>query len=117
MQATVRRRASAYVTGDTNSANFPTTPGALQTTPGGKDDAFVSKLNSSGTALLYSSYLSGGAGFHHLDVGYGIAVDSAHNAYVTGSTSSATFPVSTGALQPTYAGNTDAFISEIRTSP
>src|SRR5262249_38765639 len=68
---------NAYVTGDTTSSNFPTTPGAFQTSSGGRTDAFVTKLNASGTALVYSTYL-GGSGF---DLGDGIAVDGSGNAY------------------------------------
>jgi hypothetical protein len=65
------RTGSAYVTGFTRSTNFPTTPGAVQTTFRGGDDAFVAKLNATGTALLYSTYL-GGSG---VDLGLGIPVD------------------------------------------
>ncbi|HEV2245117.1 MAG TPA: SBBP repeat-containing protein, partial [Terriglobia bacterium] len=76
---------NAYVTGYTYSNNFPTTPGAFQTTfGGGNGDAFVSKLNPSGSALIYSTYLGGA----HVDLSYGIAVDGAGNAYVTGNTMS-----------------------------
>ena len=74
---------NAYVTGLTQSTDFPTTPGAFQTTYGGGEfDAFVTKLNPTGTALVYSTYL-GGSGY---DYGRGIAVDTAGNAYVTGVT-------------------------------
>jgi hypothetical protein len=82
----------AYVTGWT-STDFPTTPGAYQTTYGGADDAFVTKLNPTGTALVYSTYL-GGTGDEQ---GFGIAVDAGGNAYVTGYTSSADFPTTPGA--------------------
>ena len=51
----------AYVTGVTGSADFPTTPGANQMTYGGNEDAFVTKLNTTGTALVYSTYLGGAA--------------------------------------------------------
>jgi hypothetical protein len=104
----------AYVTGSTRSSNFPTTPGAFQTQLGGLDgNAFVTKLNATGTALVYSTYLggSGGAGFG--DVGTGIAVDAAGNAYVTGSTGSANFPTTPGAFQATLGGGTtDAFVAK-----
>ncbi len=73
---------NAYVTGYTDSLNFPVTPGAFQTANAGGYDAFVTKLNGSGTALLYSTYLGGSSGEQSL----GIAVDSAGNAYVTGGT-------------------------------
>ena len=107
---------NAYVTGSTTTATstngFPATPGALQTVYGTKTftDAFVTKLNPSGTALVYSTYL-GGTG---ADSASGIAVDKNGNAYVTGSTSSTNFPV-VGATQASLAGGsgTDAFVSEI----
>ena len=68
------------MTGSTCSTDFPTTAGAFDTTFNGGDDAFVTKLDASGAALVYSTYL-GGSGDDH---GYGIAVDGAGNAYVTG---------------------------------
>ena len=85
---------SAYVTGFTRSTNFPVTTGAFQTVSQGDatfelGDAFVSKINSTGTALVYSTYL-GGDGF---DVGWGIALDKNNNAYVSGVTESDNFPL------------------------
>ncbi len=97
---------NAYITGVTRSSNFPT-HNPLHAY-GGADDAFVAKLNTSGSALLYSTYL-GGSGD---DKGFGIAVDSAGNAYVTGSTTSTNFPLH-GPLQSTNAGSTDAFVAKI----
>ena len=86
---------NAYVTGYTNSteATFPVTVGPDLTFNGG-GDAFVAKVNAAGTALVYCGYI-GGSGD---DYGYGIAVDSSGNAYVTGFTKSneATFPVTVG---------------------
>ena len=74
---------SAYVTGLTDSTDFPTTAGAAQTThAGGGVDAFVTKLNATGSGLVYSTYLGGSDG----DIGHGIAVDAAGSAYVTGQT-------------------------------
>jgi hypothetical protein len=75
---------SAYVTGFTDSKDFPTTPGAFDTTCGAGEscgDAFVTKLNAAGSGLVYSTYLGGA----QLDDGFDIAVDSAGNAFVTGS--------------------------------
>ena len=87
---------NAYVTGDTASteATFPVTVGPDLTYNGGFADAFVAKVNAAGTALVYCGYIGGGGG----EYGYGIAVDSAGNAYVTGATTSteATFPVTVG---------------------
>ncbi|MFN8008575.1 MAG: SBBP repeat-containing protein [Terriglobia bacterium] len=114
-------RGNAYVAGFTNSPDFPTTPGSIQTryangsTPFGPADAFISKLNPTGTALIYSTYL-GGKGD---DSAAGIAVDAAENAYVTGSTSSVDFPITLGfpnppgAFQKRLAGNTDAFVAKL----
>jgi hypothetical protein len=86
----------AYVTGYTSSVNFPTTAGAPQTSSRGGRYAFVTKLNASGVGLVYSTYLGGG-----FDAGLGIAVDLSGNAYVTGSTASVNFPVTSGAFQTT----------------
>ena len=99
---------NAYVTGHTSSTDFPT-KNPLQTTNGGGDvDAFVTKIDSAGTALVYSTYL-GGSGD---DQGFGIAVDSSGNAYVAGTTSSTDFPTK-NPLQPTYGGGGDAFVTKI----
>jgi hypothetical protein len=105
---------NAYVTGSTYSSDFPTTAGAFQTTPGeghggGYDDAFVVKLNAVGKVLVYSTYLGGGGD----DVGYGIAVDTSGNAFVTGATYSAYFPTTAGAFQTTLAGAYNAFLSKM----
>ena len=98
----------AFVTGSTTSSDFPTTTGVFQATYGGAGDAFVTELNSTGTSLVYSSYL-GGSG---VDSGMGIAVDSSNNAYVTGSTQSPNFPTR-NPVQATNAGSSDAFITEV----
>jgi beta-propeller repeat-containing protein len=73
---------AAYVTGITASTNFPTTPGAFKLNVIGGPHVFVSKLNPSGSALVYSTYV-GGSG---LDYGTAIAVGTSGNAYVTGYT-------------------------------
>ena len=86
---------NAYVTGTTTSDNFPTLNPIQGSNGGFTGDAFVTKLNSQGSALVYSTYL-GGSNF---DVGRGIAVDATGNAYVTGITSSAEFPLVVGALR------------------
>jgi uncharacterized protein (TIGR03437 family) len=102
---------NAYVTGVARSRNFPTTTGALQATYQGSTstarimykggDAFVTKLNPTGSALVYSTFLGGESD----DRGTAIAVDSAGNAYVTGTTLSRKFPVTAGAFQPTHGGD------------
>jgi hypothetical protein len=87
----------AYITGFTYSSDFPTTPGAFQTTYAGDQDGFITKLNPSGSALVYSSYL-GGFG---LNQGNGVSIDNFGHAYVTGYTQATTFPVTVGAFQTT----------------
>lgn len=100
---------AAYVTGVTNSANFPVTSGVLQpASTGGNGEAFVVKLTPAGTSLVYSTYL-GGSSF---DYASGIAVDSFGNAYIAGYTSSPDF-WSLRALQPGNAGSYDAFLTKL----
>ena len=100
---------SAYVTGVTGSSNFPTTTGAFEEADQTDEDAFVSKLAPDGTALAYSTYL-GGNGY---DIGYGIAVDSAGSAYLTGSTTSSDFPTTAGAFEEADQPGSDAFVSKL----
>ena len=100
---TVDSSGNAYITGYTDSSNFPTS-GPVQRSSAGGDDVFVTKLNPTGTALVYSTYLGG----TNADIGNAIAVDSAGNAYVTGWTASANFPT-TSPLQAHLKGSEDAF--------
>jgi hypothetical protein len=104
---------NAYVTGNAGGG-FPVTPGAFQTVCGGTceyGNAFVTKLNPTGSVLVYSTYL-GGSGVYG-DLGTGIAVDNSGNAYVTGQTSSTNFPVTPDAFQTTFGdGSTDAFVTK-----
>ncbi len=80
---------AAYICGGTPSATYPTTIGAYQTALKGSYNVFVTKLNASGGALLYSTFVGGS---NH-DIGNALALDSSGNAYVTGTTDSADFPV------------------------
>jgi len=98
---------NAYVTGTTFSTDFPTV-NAIQSTFHGGRDVFVTKINADGTALGYSTYL-GGSGS---DFGIAIALDSAGNAYVSGTTDSTDFPT-VNAFQSTNHGNTDVFVTKI----
>jgi hypothetical protein len=98
---------NAYVTGNTLSPNFPT-KNPVQAANGGLEDAFVTKLSPTGSALVYSTYLGGSLD----DVGQGIAVDSSGNAYVTGSTDSTNFPTK-NPFQAAHAGLADAFVTKI----
>ncbi len=101
---------NAYVRSITNSTDFPTTPGVLQPSyRGGATDNFVTKLNTSGSALLYSTYL-GGTGF---EFGNGLAVDAEGNAHLTGRTDSPDFPTR-DAVQPDLGGGVeDAFVTKL----
>jgi len=100
---------NAYLSGPSNSSNFPTTLGVFQTTYGGGPfDAFVAKLNPTGSGLVYSTYLGGGG----QDIGRAIAVDSSGNAYATGVTDSADFPVA-NAFQAANGGSEDSFIAKL----
>ena len=107
---------NAYVAGVTTSADFPVTQGALQTTydacgPANCDAAFVTKLNASGTALLYSTYL-GGAGGAYANA---LAVDGSGNAYIAGIATTG-FPVTPGAFQTTngsFPNGANAFVTKL----
>ena len=96
---------NAYVTGWTESSDFPTTPGAYDTTHSLLVDSFAVKLDSAGSTLIYSTYLGGS----DRDYSTGIVVDIYDNAYVTGQTSSSDFPTTPGAYDTTYNGNADMF--------
>jgi streptogramin lyase len=98
----------AVVTGYTTSSNFPTANALQPAFGGGYSDAFVTKLNATGTALIYSTYF-GGSG---QDNARGIALDSSGNAYVTGITSSSNLPT-VNPVQPTPGGLADAFVTEL----
>ncbi|HEV2494042.1 MAG TPA: SBBP repeat-containing protein [Terriglobia bacterium] len=103
---------NAYVTGDTKSPDFPIA-NQVQRSLLGADDAFVAVLNSTGSALFFSTYLGGTAS----DEGRGIAVDTSGNAYVAGSTNSLNFPITSGVFQTscnTCGGAvTDAFLAKL----
>jgi uncharacterized repeat protein (TIGR01451 family) len=105
---------SAYITGETNSTqvNFPTTVGPDVSQNGGLD-AFVAKVDPTGSQLLYAGFI-GGSGD---DRGKAIAVDSLGNAYITGETNSTqtTFPVTTGP-DLTHNGLSDAFVAKVNAS-
>lgn len=111
MALSVDTSGCVYVTGFTDSSNFPTLNG-FQTLYGGGGDAFVTKLSANGNSLLYSSYLGGNTS----DSGYGISVDSAGCIYITGYTDSNNFPT-LNAFQSTFGGGSyDAFVTKINTA-
>lgn len=104
---------NAYVTGYTESSNFPTTVGAYKKKfRGGLCDVFVLKLNSTGAGLLYSTYVGGTSA----DYGYSIALDSTNNAYVTGYTLSIDFPTTQGAYNVSYQRWKDVFVFKLNSS-
>ena len=105
---------NAYVTGWTGSSDFPVTPGSFQPQYAGGWDAFVTKLNATGTALVYSSYLGGSGQENRTNAGIpgSIAVDRDGNAYVAGDTLSADFPT-VHALQPSLNGSMDAYVTKV----
>ncbi|MBI2271476.1 MAG: PKD domain-containing protein [Bacteroidetes bacterium] len=99
----------AFVTGVTASANFPVKAGSFDTGYNGVRDGFVTKLNPTGTALIYSTFLGGTSS----DNGSGIAIDAAGAAYVTGSTGSINFPTTAGSYDNSYNGAQDAFVTKL----
>jgi hypothetical protein len=110
--AAVDASGNIYVTGGTNSSNFPgVTGGSIQSSfGGGWRDGFLTKINAAGNAIVYSTYLGGTDD----DLGTSVAVDSSGNAVVVGFTGSSSFPaVSGSSLQPTYGGNGDAFVVKV----
>jgi hypothetical protein len=128
VEIAVDSEGNAYIVSGTNSVDFPTTPDAYDTTyNGGPDppdrwypcgDAFVTKVNPTGTELVYSTYLGGS--LCESSSGIGLAVDSHGSAYVAGSTNSTDFPTTHGAYQTTYGGDAcngnecgDAFVTKL----
>jgi hypothetical protein len=103
---------TAFVTGQTASLDFPTTSGAHNTTYNLGYDAFVTRLDTSGSALLYSTYLGGTAE----DGGSDVAVDDSRNAYVTGLTLSPDYPTTPGAYDTTFNGSSDAIVAQLDTT-
>jgi len=100
---------SAYLAGETFSADFPTTPGAFDRSNHGGWDAFAAKINPAGSDLVYSTYLGG----LFFDAGDAIALDETGAAYVAGFTGSSDFPSTPDAFQTRVAGGTDAFVVKL----
>ncbi len=99
---------NVYVTGSTASTDFPTTAGAYKRTVN-RGDAFIAKLNATGSDLVFSTLLGGSGN----EICYGIAADTANNVYVTGSTTSSDFPTTAGAFQSSIRGGSfDAFVTK-----
>ena len=101
---------SVYLTGDTISNTFPTTPGAFDRSTNGFNDAFVTVLDPAGSSLTYATFLGGS----DPDYGFAIAIDAAGSAYVTGLTASSDFPTTPGAFDLSFNGiYEDAFVTKL----
>ena len=100
---------NVVVTGHTNSANFPTSSDAFAPDYRRKYDAFVLELNSDGRSLNYSTFLGARAD----EYGQGLALDANGDPVVTGATSSADFPTTTGAYDTHYNGYSDVFVAKV----
>ena len=99
----------AYITGRTESLNFPTTSGCYDDSHNGNFDVFVSKFNSDGSDMVYSTYIGG----DDFDWGRDIALDSDNNVYITGSTFSSDFPTTPGCFNDTHNGSSDGFVTKL----
>src|SRR5262249_21640837 len=105
---------NAYVAGHTASTDFPTAGAPFQPTLGGGLDAFIAKLNPSGSSLLYSSYIGGSKD----EKSWGLAVDAKGTAYAAGTTSSSNFRTTPGALRGTNSLiGTDVFVIKVQDVP
>lgn len=100
------------MTGRTSSANFPTTPNAFDSNLNGLADAFVTRLNSTGTAVTYSSFLGG----NDVDEAHTVTVGLDGSLFLAGTTRSADFPVTPGAYRTTINGDYDVFIVKMTVS-
>jgi hypothetical protein len=102
----VDSRGNSYITGQTLSDSYPQVNATFQHSRHGGNDAFVTELSADGSGLVYSTFAGGGSD----DIGFGIAVDPAGDAYVAGTTSSSDFPTTNGAYQRGYGGSGDMFV-------
>ena len=98
---------NVYIAGSTTSANFPVTSGCFQNSLNGMQDACIAKLNSSLSALIFSTYFGGSSN----DGAYSIALNSNNQLYVTGGTNSSDFPTTAGSFHSTAQGGVDGFLS------
>jgi hypothetical protein len=98
---------NVYVTGFTESNGYPTTSGAFDSAFSGSNEAFLTKLNAAGSALVYSTYLGGS----NIEYGRSVGVDAIGNAMVTGYTKSANWPITNDAYDRTFSGDQDIFLT------
>ncbi len=106
---TVDINGNAYITGYTTSNTFPTTPGSWNESNSGSADAFILKLDASGSTIVFSTYIGGSEG----DKGWGIAINSNNDVFITGHTVSSDFPITPGAYDDSHNTWTDIFISKL----
>jgi PKD repeat protein len=104
------RAGNAYITGWTNSNDFPNTTGSFDTTFNGGTDGFILKLNKRGTKINYSTFIGGSQN----DYSYGISLDEDNNAFITGLSESSDFPTSSGAFDSSYNGFLDVFVLKLK---
>ncbi len=102
---------NTYITGRTLSPAFPTTAGTFDTSANGAEDVFVTKINASGTNIVFSTFLGG----TFFDEGRGIAIDTSGNIYVAGVASSS-FPITGGAFDTTFNGAVDVFVTKLNST-
>ncbi len=100
-----------YITGKSTSVAFPTTAGTFDTSSNGAEDVFVTKMNPSGTGIVFSTFLGG----NFYDEGRGIAVDPSGNIFVTG-TASNFFPTTAGTFDTTFSGGADVFVTKLNST-
>jgi hypothetical protein len=100
---------NAYIAGWTQSSDFPTTPGAFDRIKNEKKDVFVTKINSAGNGLIYSTYIGG----IDDDEANSLAIDANGNVYITGRTYSFNFPTTPGSIDTSLNGTSDAFVTKI----
>jgi gliding motility-associated-like protein len=99
-----------YISGYTNSIDYPVTMGVIQQSLKGPQDIFLSKIDLSSSTLLYSTYLGGS----NYDVNGWMDIDNSGNVYLTGTTGSNDFPTTLGSFSPTYNGGTeDGFVTKL----
>ncbi|MBN2572812.1 MAG: SBBP repeat-containing protein [Ignavibacteriales bacterium] len=112
LSITIDNERYSYVTGYTKASDFPTTAGVYDQSFNDYEDAFILKLNSDGSNLLFSTYIGG----NDYERGYSIKVDLNGNAYITGETHSTDFPTTSGAYDKSYNGNCDVFATKLNSN-
>ncbi len=100
---------NAYITGNTESSDFPTTNGAYDQSQNGANDVFVCKLNADGSNLIYSTFIGGSS----WDYGYSLKLDGENNVYITGDSESSDFPTTSSAYEQSLNGASDVIVCKL----